>query len=92
MRVLILRILYIDIFIKVSVVLILVTVGGAKGAMRGRGKGSKGRGGGSRGGANSYGEVDTFDNFGGGYGGKGRPCVGLCYLRSDARYQLEVLQ
>ena len=79
---------------KVSVVLILVTVsvlvevvtgqkGGAKGAMRGRGKGSKGRGGGSRGGANSYGEVDTFDNFGGGYGGKGRPCVGLCYLRSE---------
>ena len=51
--------------------------GGAKGAMRGRGKGGKARGGGgrSRGGA---GDVNTYDNFGG--GGRGA-CVGLCYLR-----------
>ena len=56
--------------------------GGAKGAMRGRGKGGKGRGGGgSR--AGGYQEAGDFTSpeFGGGYGGKGRPCIGLCYLR-----------
>ena len=51
--------------------------------MRGRGKGGKSRGGGSR----SRGGMDDMggygDNFGGGYGGKDRPCVGLCYLRSE---------
>ena len=57
--------------------------GGAKGAMRGRGRGKSGRGGGGRAGGYNTGEVDTFDNFGGGYGGKGRPCVGLCYLRQN---------
>ena len=54
--------------------------------MRGRGKGGKSRGGGSR----SRGGMDDMggygDNFGGGYGGKDRPCVGLCYLRSE-KYQ-----
>ena len=57
--------------------------GGAKGAMRGRGKGGKSRGGGtrSRGGAEDIGGYG--DQFGGGYGGKGAPCVGLCYLRSE---------
>ena len=56
--------------------------GGAKGAMRGRGRGKGGRGGGSRGGGyNNADDVGAFDNFGGGYGGKGRPCVGICYLR-----------
>ena len=56
--------------------------GGAKGAMRGRGKGGKGRGGG---GSRSGGYQDAGDftvgEFGGGYGGAGRPCIGLCYLR-----------
>ena len=60
--------------------------GGAKGAMRGRGKGGKSRGGGSR----SRGGTDDMggygDNFGGGYGGKDRPCVGLCYLRSEQKF------
>ena len=55
--------------------------GGAKGAMRRGGKGGKGRGGGgSRGG----GYQDTGDynvGGGGGYSGKARPCIGLCYLR-----------
>ena len=55
--------------------------GGAKGAMRGRGRGKSGRGQGGRR-QGQGGEVDgNYDNFGGGYGGKGRPCVGLCYLR-----------
>lgn len=56
--------------------------GGAKGAMRGRGKGGKSRGGGgNRGGG--YQDAGDFSvgEFGGGYGGKGRPCIGLCYLR-----------
>lgn len=59
--------------------------GGAKGAMRGRGKGGKSRGGGSRsrGGSDDMGGYG--DNFGGGYGGKDRPCVGLCYLRSGQK-------
>ena len=66
--------------------------GGAKGAMRGRGKGGKGRGGGSRAGGYNTGDMDTMDSFGGGYSGKNRPCVGLCYLRylvkSQSKYKL----
>ena len=56
--------------------------GGAKGAMRGRGKGGKGRGGGgSRGGGYQDAGDYNMGDRGGGYSGKDRPCIGLCYLR-----------
>merc|ERR1712215_96412 len=55
--------------------------GGAKGAMRNRGKGGKGRGGGSARGGRPGEDTDT--GFGGQVDktGKDRPCIGPCYLR-----------
>ena len=80
----------VQIFPLVAVTLVLLCLegvagqkGGAKGAMRGRGKGGKSRGGSSRSRGGSEDMGGYGDNFGGGYGGKGRPCVGLCYLRSE---------
>ena len=81
-----------DNFVKVSLLLAIVLAilfhtshgqkGGAKNAMRGRGK-SRGGGGGSRGGGGNRPGAESDGGRPGVSGNSDRPraCIGLCYLR-----------
>merc|ERR1712106_430888 len=58
-------------------------IGGAKGAMRGRGKSGGRTGGGRRNSHNTGADDDDDDSntYGNNRAGRPRPCIGLCYLR-----------